>query len=82
MYRNTESLCCITGTNIVLQVTYASKANTFIENEIRFSVPRGRSGAGDLDEYGNKAQTSSHKIKKIYSLSETVHILSMEYVSL
>ena len=27
MYRNTESLCCVLGTNIVLQVTCASKTN-------------------------------------------------------
>lgn len=82
MYRNTESLCGTTGTNIVLQVTYASKTNTFIENKTRFSIPRGRSGGGELDEYRNKAQTSSHKINKIHSLSETVHILSMKYISL
>lgn len=82
MHRNTESVCCTTGTNTVLQVTYASKTNTFIENKIRCSVPRDRSGGGELDEYGNKPQTSSHKINKIHSLSETVPIMSMKYVSL
>ena len=27
MYRSTESLCCVPGTNIVLQVNYTSKTN-------------------------------------------------------
>ena len=48
MYRNIESLCCTTGTNIVLQVNYTSKANKYtrkpVEKEIRFVVTRGRGG--------------------------------------
>ena len=40
MYRNTESLCCVTGTNIVVQVYYTSKTNKPIEKEIRFAVTR------------------------------------------
>ena len=31
MYRNIKPLCCVTGTNIVLQVTYTSKTNKLIK---------------------------------------------------
>ena len=41
MYRNIESLCCASGTNTVLQVSYTSKTNTLVEKEIRFGVTRG-----------------------------------------
>ena len=41
VYRNIESLCCVTGTTIVLQVNYTSKTNKLIEKEIRFVVPVG-----------------------------------------
>ena len=33
MYRNTESLCCITGTNIVLQVNYIDTSIKLIEKD-------------------------------------------------
>ena len=44
MYRNVESLCCVTETDIVLQVNYTSKIyqQTNSEKEIRFVVNRGR----------------------------------------
>jgi len=41
MYRNIKSLCCVTGTNIVLKVVYTSKTNKFIEKEIIFMITRG-----------------------------------------
>ena len=41
MYRITESLCCIPGTNRVLQVNYTSNTNKQIHRkEIRFLVTR------------------------------------------
>ena len=33
MYRDTESLCCITGNNVVLQADYTSKTKRLIEKE-------------------------------------------------
>ena len=42
-YRNTKSLCHVTGTNIMWYISYTSKqTNKFIEKEIRFVVTRGR----------------------------------------
>ena len=73
MYRNSKSLCCVTGTNIVLQVNYTSKTNkqtnkqTNLEkkrSDLRF--PKARGGGGELDEGGQKGQTSSYKISKYY----------------
>ena len=52
MYRNVESLCCVTETDIVLQVNYTSKIyqQTNSEKEIRFVVNRGRDvGKKELD---------------------------------
>jgi len=52
MYRNVESLCCVTETDIVLQVNYTSKIyeQTNSEKEIRFVVTRGRGvGQKELD---------------------------------
>ena len=44
MYRNVKSLCCVPGTNIVLQVDYISKPNKLTGKEIRFVVTRDGSG--------------------------------------
>ena len=68
MYRNIESLRCVTGTNTVLQVNYTSKTNTQIykptEKQIRFGVARGRGwGGGELDEGSQKIQTFTYKIR-------------------
>ena len=45
MYRDIESLCCVTGTNIVVSVSYTSETNKqtskLIEKEVRFAVTRG-----------------------------------------
>lgn len=41
MYGNTGSLCCVTGTNIVLWVNYISKTNHLPEKEIRSGMNRG-----------------------------------------
>ena len=59
MYRNIESLCCVTVTNIVWQVNYTSKTNRQtnqpMEKEIRFVVTRsGRLEEGELDEGGQR----------------------------
>ena len=43
-YRNTESLRCVTGANIVLVVNYSSKTSKLIENEVRFVVVRDSAG--------------------------------------
>ena len=40
IYRRVESLCCMPGSNIMLQVNYNSKANKLIEKEIRFVVTK------------------------------------------
>ena len=52
MYRNVKSLCCVTETDVVLQVNYTSKTyeQTNSEKEIRFVVTRGRGvGKKELD---------------------------------
>ena len=55
VYRNIESLCCIPGSNMVLQVNYASKTNKFIEKEIRFVAARsGVRENGKLNESSQK----------------------------
>lgn len=42
MYRNIKPVCCVTETNIVLEVSYIS--TKFMEKEIRFVVARGGAG--------------------------------------
>ena len=44
MYRKSKQLCGVTGTNIVLQVNYTSKASELTEKEIRSVVTRGEGG--------------------------------------
>ena len=40
MYRNTNSLCHVPGTDIVSQVNYTSKTNKLAEKKIRFVTAR------------------------------------------
>ena len=47
MYKNTKSLCCVTGTNILLQVNYASKMNKLIERDQICGYLRGGVGEGE-----------------------------------
>ena len=62
MYRKIKSLCCVPGTNNVLQVNYTSKTNKQKKN-IRFVVTRSEGWwEGKLNEGGQKAQTLSYKI--------------------
>ena len=58
MYGNNETLCCITGTNRVLQVDYTStNKQTHSEKETKCVVTRGRGwGKGELAEGGKKYQ--------------------------
>ena len=44
MYRNIKPVCCVTETNMVLEVSYTSKTTKFMEKEIRFVVARGGAG--------------------------------------
>ena len=46
IYRNIESLCCVTETNMVLEDNYISKTNKSREKEIRFVITRGRGLGG------------------------------------
>lgn len=63
MYRYTESLCCVKGTNGELQVNFTSKTNS--EKETRFVVTRGGGWGEEGQDKGNqKVQTSSYKINK------------------
>ena len=65
MYRNTNSSFCVTGTTVVLQVSYVLEANKLIAKEIIFVVIRSEVWReGKLDEVSQKAQTSNYKIKK------------------
>ena len=61
MYRNNKSLCCVKGTNIVLQVNYTSKTNTLIKKRPDLWLPE-VGGQGELGEGSQKVPTSSYKI--------------------
>ena len=62
--RNTESLCYV-QTNTVLQFIIIQKTKNLVEKKIRLVVSRdGGLGEGELDESGQKVQTSSCKINK------------------
>ena len=67
IYRNMESLCHAPVTNIVLQVNYTTKTNKQNSQKKRSDswLPEvGGMGEGELDEGGQKLQTSSYKINK------------------
>ena len=67
MCRNTKSLCCVTGTTIMLYINYTLKSTkqTNSQKKIRFLVTSGGGlGEGELDEGVQKVQTSSYKINK------------------
>ncbi len=67
MYRNTKSLCCVTGTNIVLKVNYTSKTQKHTHREeLRLVVTRAGGGWGweVVDKGSQKVQTSSYKINE------------------
>ena len=64
MYRNIESLCCVTGTNSVVGQLYFKNKQTkeLIEKDVKFVVTRGRGqGEGKLDEGSKEVQISSYK---------------------
>ena len=64
MYQNSESLCCVTGSNIVQQADYASKTNSQ-KKEVKFVVTRGKGwGKKELDKGSQKVQAVSCKINK------------------
>ena len=68
MYRKIESLCLVTGTNILLRVNYTSETNKPIDKELQLVVTRdGVWGKRKLDESAEKVQTSSYKIRKYYT---------------
>ena len=69
MYRDIESLCCVPGTNIVLQVNYTSK-NKQIHRKIKFVVMRGWI-EGKLHDSDQKVQTPSSKVN---NYSGCIHI--------
>ena len=50
MYRNIESLCCASGTNIVLEVSYSSKTNkyTYRKRDQIWGYQRHRLGRGSV----------------------------------
>ena len=64
MYRNIKPLCCVPGTNIVLQVYYTPKTKQTNSQKKRSDLwlPEAGGGQGELDEGGQKVQTSSYKI--------------------
>ena len=50
-YRNTVSLCCVPGTNILLQVNYASKTNS---QKKRSDLWLPEAGVGEEEVQGEK----------------------------
>ena len=60
MYKNTKSLHCAPGSYSVAGQLYFK--NKLIEKEVRFVVTRGGGwGEEELEEGGQKVQTSSYK---------------------
>lgn len=56
MQRSSQSLCCLTGTNILLKVSYTSHTDS---EKKRSDLQSPGMGEGELDEGGQKAQSSS-----------------------
>ena len=66
MFRNTESLYCVTGTNIVLQVNYTSKTRKQTNSQKKRSdlwLPA-VGGGYNPEEGGHKGQTSGFMTNK------------------
>ena len=65
MYTDTESLCCVTRTNLELQVNYTSKTDKLIERDQICGYHRPKGGRrGKLDEGRQKVHTPSYEINK------------------
>ena len=68
MYRNIESLCCVTGANIVLQVSFTSETNKQKKAQKNKSdmqlLDARHERKGGLGEGSQKVQTPSYKINK------------------
>ena len=86
-YRNIESLCCVTGTNIVLQVNYTSKpkqANLQTDRKrdqiCGYQMPG--EGERQLDEGGKKVQTSSYKINKYKGCNHNMRNILLTFIYL
>lgn len=67
MYRNRDSLCCVTGSNNIVG-HYTSKTNS----EKKDWKGRGW-GMGEMEEDGQKVQNSSDKVNKIVGLYNVQH---------
>ena len=67
LYRNIKSLCCVPGTNAMLQVNHTSKKETNSQKKrSNLWLPEvgGERGKGELDEGGQKVQTYGYRITK------------------
>ena len=63
--RNTESLCCITGTHGVAGQLYFKDNTKQQKTEIRFMInSSGGEGEGELEEGSQKVQIFSYRINK------------------
>ena len=60
MYRNIESLCCVTGTNSILGQLHSKNINKLIGKDM-WPVVTGVGGL-ELDKENQEVQTSSYKI--------------------
>ena len=63
MYRNTESLCCVQGTNIACRSIILQKQTHGKRDQICSTRGKGWRD-GELDKGGQNVQTSSLKISK------------------
>ena len=62
MYRNIKLLCCVIGTNTLLQVNCISNTNTQTQERDQVcGYQRRGQGKRELDEGSQKVQTSSYK---------------------
>ena len=64
MYSSIKSLCCVTGTNAVLQVNYTWKANKLIEKEVRFVITGKGGRRQKWRKVGQEVQTPNYMIHK------------------
>ena len=63
--RNIKSLYCVTGTSIVLQVSYTSETNSQENRDQIFGYQRQRVMEGELVKSSQKVHTFSYKVISI-----------------
>ena len=79
MYRNIDSLCCVTQTNVVLQINYTSKTNTKKKRSdlwlLEAGGSRGYEGCQKIQTPSYKINTGNIKYNTISIINIAVHYI-------